>query len=162
MRENDFASKGNVPIMSFYFGPVNVGWLYIEPPHFEIRTFRRSDIDFDSLTDYYPDLVLINLHIKEMRHYFADAYILKIRSKDVKDAFKEVTSEFEPYKEYFDKILHAIYVTNFDATSATPWVLAGRRASLVEIKTMKQLVWGLHLLEMNQYITLPLFTGEDS
>lgn len=151
MKEEDI--KGKVPIMSFYFGPVNVGWIYIEPPYFEIRTFNRADIDFSTLTDYYPDLVVINLHLKCIRHYFEDSYILRIHSKDVKETFKHIPPAFEPYNEYFQKIVNSL------SQNTAP---SNYEFSPTELKTLKQLVYALHLLSMDEFITYPFLTEEDT
>jgi hypothetical protein len=160
MREEDIQVKA--PIMSFYFGLVDVGWIYLEPPHLEIRNFQRADIDFDTLADYYPDLVITNLHLKNIQHYFSDAYILRIQSKDVKEAFKTSLPKFEPYMEYFDRIYSSIYVSTTKSINQPPWILGGYRLSPAEKKTLKQLVYTLYLLEMNKYITYPLLTEEDA
>lgn len=148
--------KGKIPIMSFYFGPVNVGWIYIDPPYFEISTFDRQDIDFTTLTDYYPDLVIMNLHLKKVRHHFADSYIIRIHSKEVKRIFKYIPLEFKSYNEYFQKLLASLY--NSKTARRGDWLLAGRRASPAEFKALQQLVYTLYLLEMGEYITYPLLT----
>jgi len=145
-----------IPIMSFYFGPVNVGWIYIEPPHFEIRTFKRDTIDFDTLVDYYPDIVLVNLHMKFIRAHFADSYILRIHSKDVKEMFKTTPTSFESYKVYFEKIINSLSTSTAEPSYKCPFSF-----SPTELKSLKQLVYTLHLLEMDKYITHPLLTEED-
>ena len=151
MTEEDI--KGKVPIMSFYFGPVNVGWIYIEPPHFEIRTFNRQDIDYTALTDYYPDIVIMNLHLKNVRHSFADSYIIRIHSKEVKEAFKTISSEFDPYKAYYHKIVDSLS----QSTTSSSYEF-----SPTELKTLKQLVYSLYLLGMHEYIEYPLLTDEEA
>jgi hypothetical protein len=71
-----------------------------------------------------------------------------VNSRDVKGAFKHTPETFEPYKEYYEKI--------------SSFLSSEKSFSPTEVKSLKQLVFGLHLLDMDQYITFPLLTDEDT
>lgn len=152
-------------IMSFYFGPIRVGWVYIEPPHFETGSFSRQEVDYETLEAYYPDLVTMNIHLKLVRERFSDAAVVKIQSRNAKEFFKAkartererrnhpTTFDIEErFREYFYKISRAIRTSDNKLFYS---------ASTVEFKSLQQAVYTLYLLAADKFIDEPLLIDED-
>ena len=139
-------NKNLSSVISIYYGTFSCSWVIIAPPHIEFHYFCRYEADkhYKIMSDYYPELVIVNRYNhKNLHNIFESSSIVKVSTKDV-NRFFEIKWKKKPEKIYIDYYL--CIMRELEGLREYP-----------EFKSLTQAIYTLYELEQTEFISRSLY-----